>query len=108
MIKRLIIPLYNAEVDFFENKMKEYRGVKTTTAFSLIKSGIEHWREDVSFKEYISVPTYPASCKVGHIALDLDTDCDEWRIIDEIHRQQQIPRSKVARFFMLYDWRFCS
>lgn len=106
MKKRIVIPLYTAEQEFFEEKLKNNRDIAAATAFYLIQSGIKHWKAEVSFDEYISVITYPTSCKIDDIAIWLDEDSEEYKIIDELHKKQKLPRTKVARFFMLYDWRY--
>lgn len=106
MTKRVIIPIYQVEKDYWQEHLNKNRGIRSVAAYSMILEGIKHWKEDVSFEEYLNVPTYPETSLVYKIALLLDEEDEVYKIIEELRATQKLRRSKIARFFMFYDWRY--
>ncbi len=107
MIKKIIIPLYRAEQELFEEKKKENRNIKSYAAYALMKSGIRHYEEDmkVNFSQTISVPVYPSTDKVDVIYIPVNEDDQIYQYLEAQAAQLHLAKTKLARFFFLYDWR---
>lgn len=106
MTKRVIIPIYQAEKDYWQEHLDKNRGIRSAAAYSMILSGIKHWKEDVSFDEHLNIVSYPEASLVYKVALLLNPEDEVYLVIEELRSTQKLQRSKIARYFMFYDWRY--
>lgn len=106
MTKKVVIPIYEAEKDYWQEQLNMHRGIRAVAAYSMMYSGFEHWKEDISFDKSLNIISYPETMLVYKVVVHLNEEDELYRIIEKLRVEQGLPMSKSARFFMFYDWRF--